>query len=81
MLKFPFPSAPPARTRGRRGGRKFSLTKSQIRLAQAAMGKKGTIVAELCKELGISRATLYRYVSPQGELREASKHILGSGSI
>ena len=58
-----------ARARGRKGGRKFALTKSQIRLAQAAMGKKETVVSELCKELGITRPTLYRYVAPDGSLR------------
>ena len=65
-----------ARARGRKGGRKFALTKSQIRLAQAAMGKKGTVVNELCKELGITRPTLYRYVSPDGSLRAQSKILL-----
>ncbi len=58
-----------ARARGRKGGRKFTLTKAQIRLAQAAMGNKETVVNELCQELGITRATLYRYVSPDGQLR------------
>lgn len=66
-----------ARARGRTGGRKFTLTKAQIRLAQAAMGKKETVVSELCKELGITRATLYRYVSPAGELRNNALKILG----
>jgi DNA invertase Pin-like site-specific DNA recombinase len=37
-----------ARARGRKGGRKHALTKSQVRLAQAAMGKKETVVSELC---------------------------------
>jgi hypothetical protein len=32
------------------------------------MGKKGTVVADLCDELGITRATLYWHVSPIGEL-------------
>ena len=54
-----------ARARGRKGGRRFSLTKAQVRLAQAAMGKTETKVGELCSELGISRVTLYRYVGTQ----------------
>jgi DNA invertase Pin-like site-specific DNA recombinase len=66
-----------ARLRGRKGGRKFALTKSQVRLAQASMGKKETIVSELCKELGITRATLYRYVGPDGKLRQYGKRVLG----
>jgi DNA invertase Pin-like site-specific DNA recombinase len=67
-----------ARARGRRGGRKFSLTKAQVRLAQAAMGKKETIVANLCKELSVSKPTLYRYVSPTGELRPSAVRLLSS---
>jgi DNA invertase Pin-like site-specific DNA recombinase len=67
-----------ARARGRSGGRKFSLTKAQVRLAQAAMGKKETIVSELCGELGITRATLYRYLSPEGQLRDYGKRVLNS---
>ena len=65
-----------ARARGRKGGRRFSLTKAQIRLAQAAMGKKETIVSELCKELGTNRATLYRYVAPDGSLRKNAEIVL-----
>jgi DNA invertase Pin-like site-specific DNA recombinase len=65
-----------ARARGRRGGRKFALTKAQVRLAQAAMGKKETVVSELCDELGITRATLYRYIGPEGHLREHGKRVL-----
>lgn len=58
-----------ARARGRRGGRKFELTKNQIRLAQSAMANRDTHVAQLCRELDISRATLYRYIGPDGALR------------
>jgi DNA invertase Pin-like site-specific DNA recombinase len=67
-----------ARARGRKGGRRFSLTKAQVRLAQAAMGKPETKVGELCSELGITRVTLYRYVGPSGELREYGRRVLGS---
>ena len=67
-----------ARARGRKGGRKFALTKAQVRLAQAAMGKKETRVNDFCKELGITRATLYRYVDPEGKLREHGKRVLDS---
>ena len=35
----------------------------------AAMGQPETIVGDLCKELGVTRQTLYRHVSPKGELR------------
>jgi DNA invertase Pin-like site-specific DNA recombinase len=67
-----------ARARGRKGGRKFALTKSQVRLAQAAMAKRDTSVSDLCKELGIERVTLYRYVGPDGELRDYGKRVLAT---
>lgn len=65
-----------ARARGRKGGRKFKMTKAKVRLAQAAMGKPETHVDELCQELGITRVTLYRYVGPKGELRKYGEKIL-----
>jgi DNA invertase Pin-like site-specific DNA recombinase len=65
-----------ARARGRKGGRRFALTKAQVRLAQAAMGKKETQVRELCEELGVTRVTLYRYVSPDGTLRDHGRRRL-----
>ena len=46
------------------------------RVAMASMGKPDTKVAELCKELGISRQTLYRHVSPNGEARPDSVRVL-----
>lgn len=65
-----------ARSRGKNGGRKYVLTKSKVRLAEAAMGKKETIVQDLCTELGITRSTLYRYIGPDGQLREAGRKVL-----
>jgi len=67
-----------ARARGRKGGRKFALTKAQVRLAQAAMRKKETKVSELCAELRVTRVTLYRYVGPKGELRDHGRRVLQS---
>ena len=43
-----------ARARGRKGGRRFALSKAQVRLAQAAMAHRDTSVSALCRELGIS---------------------------
>ena len=69
-----------ARARGRKGGRKFALTKAQVRLAQAAMVERDTSVSALCDELGIERVTLYRYVGPNGELRDREwAHELAEG--
>ena len=67
-----------ARARGRKGGRKFALSKAQVRLAQAAMAHRDTSVSELCTELGIKPVTLYRYVGPQGQLREQGQKVLAS---
>ena len=69
-----------ARARGRKGGRKFQLTKAQVRLAQAAMGQKETNIGELCAELGVTAPTLYRYVAPDGTLREHGKRVLGTSA-
>ncbi|TFD79499.1 hypothetical protein E3T54_05030 [Cryobacterium sp. Sr8] len=55
-----------ARERGRTGGRPFKMTPAKIRPAMAAMGQKETEVGALSKELGITRQTLYRHVSPTG---------------
>jgi DNA invertase Pin-like site-specific DNA recombinase len=62
-----------ARARGRKGGRKPKMTPEKIRLAMAAMEKAETNVADLCRELGISSQTLYRHISPTGELRVTEK--------
>lgn len=45
------------------------MTPVKLRLAQAATGKPETKIAELCGELGITRQTLYRHVTPTGEIR------------
>ncbi len=45
-------------------------------LAVAAMGQPDTKVGDLCAELGVSRQTLYRHVSPTGELRPDGERLL-----
>jgi len=65
-----------ARARGRKGGRPFKMTTAKLRLAMAAMGKPETRVGDLCKELGITRQTLYRHISPTGELRPDGMKLL-----
>ena len=66
-----------ARARGRKGGRKFALTKAQVRLAMAAMKSRDTSVTDLAAELGVKPVTLYRYVGPGGELRKHGRQVLG----
>ena len=58
-----------ARARGRKGGRPFKMTAAKLRLAMASMGQPETKVGVLCAEMNITRQTLYRHVSPKGELR------------
>jgi DNA invertase Pin-like site-specific DNA recombinase len=65
-----------ARARGRKGGAPFKMTAAKLRLMMAAMGKPETKVADLCKELGISRQTLYRYVAPDGTPRRDAQRFL-----
>lgn len=65
-----------ARARGRRGGAPYKMTAAKLRLAQAAMGKPETRVRELCRELGVSTQTLYRHLSPTGELRSDGAKLL-----
>lgn len=65
-----------ARARGRSGGRAFKMTAAKLRLAMAAMGQSETKVGDLCQELGITRQTLYRHVSPKGELRQDGMKLL-----
>ncbi len=65
-----------ARARGRHGGRPYKMTPAKLRLAQAAMGKPETIVADLCEELGITRQTLYRHVTPDGQIRPDGEKLL-----
>src|SRR5262249_37553219 len=65
-----------ARARGRKGGRKNVFTPPKLRRAAAAMASRDTHVMELCKELGVSRATLYNHVGPDGRLTARREALL-----
>ena len=65
-----------ARARGRKGGRKYKMTPTKLYLAQGAMEKPDTKISELCKELGITRQTLYRHVDPKGQLRDDAHKLI-----
>jgi DNA invertase Pin-like site-specific DNA recombinase len=67
-----------ARARGRKGGRRYAMSKADLRKAEAAMGKPETKVGELCEELGVSRSALYKYVSPEGKIRPAGEKLLAA---
>lgn len=66
-----------ARARGRKGGRKYKMTPTKLYLAQGALEKPDTKISDLCEELGITRQTLYRYVSPTGQLRAEAHKLMG----
>jgi len=65
-----------ARARGRKGGRPYKMTQAKLRLAMASLGQIETKIKPLCEELGISKQTLYRHLSPKGELREDGRKLL-----
>lgn len=65
-----------ARARGRIGGRPYKMTPAKHRLALASMGRPYTKVSDLCVELGVTRQTLYRHVSPSWELRPVGHKLL-----
>jgi DNA invertase Pin-like site-specific DNA recombinase len=65
-----------ARARGRSGGRPYKMTAAKLRLAMAAMGKLDTTVGNLCRELGVTRQTLYRHVAPDGSIRPDGEKLL-----
>ena len=67
-----------ARARGRNGDRPYTMTPAKLRLEQAAMAERDTKVGDLCKELGVTRHTLYRFVGPKGELRRDGAKLLKS---
>ncbi|EAW0948675.1 recombinase family protein [Salmonella enterica] len=68
-----------ARARGRNGGRPYKMTPVKLRLAMASMGRAETKVSTLCLELGITRQTLYRHISPDGQLRADGIKLLNRG--
>lgn len=57
------------------------MTAAKLRLAMAAMGQPETKVTDLCKELGITRQTLYRHVAPDGQLRDDGQKLMNGGRL
>ena len=51
-----------ARARGRKGGRPRLLDVDKIHLARTLMKEKSHSVRDICNILGVSKATLYRYL-------------------
>lgn len=59
-----------ARARGRFGGRPKVMLMEKIKMAASLMQTPNVAIKDICKNLGISRTTLYRYIGPQGEIRQ-----------
>jgi len=56
--------------RGRLGGRPKRMTPEKVEMAARLMKDAETPVKEICAALGVSKSTLYRYVGPDGSVRE-----------
>ena len=54
----------------------LSHSKAFLCALKAAMVERDTKVGDLCKELGVTRQTLYRFVGPRGELRPDGAKLL-----
>ena len=63
-----------ARARGRRGGRpRVESEQATVRAAKKLAGDKSITIDDICKTLGISRSTYYRYLSlGNGDLKDQS---------
>jgi DNA invertase Pin-like site-specific DNA recombinase len=59
-----------ARARGKRGGRPRSMDAGKIKLASRLMKDPELSLEEICQAVGVSSATLYRYVAPDGTVRK-----------
>lgn len=54
-----------ARARGRKGGRQQKLTPQQIEIGKSLSLDPSRTVISICKHLGISKQTYYRYIAPK----------------
>lgn len=53
-----------SRARGKIGGRPKKMSDKKIKMAKALMKDKNLKIKDICGQLEVSRATLYRYASP-----------------
>lgn len=65
-----------ARARGRKGGRKHKMTRQKVIYIQAQLRHPDTIVADVARELGVTTATIYNYVAPNGDLTDRGNNML-----
>jgi DNA invertase Pin-like site-specific DNA recombinase len=62
-----------ARVRGKKGGRQRVMDDRKVALAARLMKDRDVPISEVCEAVGVSKATLYRYVKPDGTPRERLK--------
>lgn len=67
-----------ARSRGSRGGRPKCMDHKKVAAARAMHDRGAATVAEICRTLGVSRATFYRYIRPLPALLPASQILASS---
>lgn len=65
-----------ARARGRMGGRPKGITPAKVKMAARLMQDRSVSIQEICRTLGVSRTTLYRYVAPDGQVRQRQRSAL-----
>ncbi len=59
-----------ARARGRKAGGKPIMDVKKVLLASKPMHDRETPSSEVCETVGVSRATLYRHLEPDGSSRK-----------
>jgi DNA invertase Pin-like site-specific DNA recombinase len=64
-----------ARTRGRKGGRPKTLTAEEIKTVQELYTNTNISIAEICRQMKISRMTFYRYVRPKKNNRQVFRDL------
>ena len=65
-----------ARARGRQGGRPYSVSQETLKMLQGVMVSRMVSVNAICKEFHLTKTTLYRLISPDGQLRPAGLKLL-----
>lgn len=66
LRRMPGPQSPP---RGRKGGWKPVMGERRIALAFRLLRDSETPISDICSPAGVSKATLYRYLEPNGTRR------------
>ena len=69
-----------ARARGRKGGRPPKMTPAKLRMAMTLMTDQSSVAREVAAQLGISTATLFRYVDGRGKPTERARKLVGPPS-